>query len=59
MQDGLGLSPRGRVFSLEGQVEHKAALLRQHFVGQGRPPLVVMGHSIGGCWMARACWDAM
>ncbi|EFN59441.1 hypothetical protein CHLNCDRAFT_137997 [Chlorella variabilis] len=45
--DGQGLTPPGRVFSLEEQIQHKVALLRQHFVGAGRPPLVILGHSIG------------
>jgi hypothetical protein len=49
MQDGQGLTPPGRVFSLEEQIEHKLALLRERLVGPGRPPLVILAHSIGGC----------
>lgn len=54
LQDGQGLTPPGRVFSLEEQIQHKVALLRQHFVGAGRPPLVILGHSIGG-WREAGC----
>lgn len=55
MQDGQGLTPAGRVFSLEEQIEHKAALLRERFVGAGRPPLVILGHSIGKLWLGLTC----
>ncbi|KAI7835523.1 hypothetical protein COHA_010569 [Chlorella ohadii] len=45
--DGSGLTPKGRVFSLEEQISHKVDLLRERFVGPGRPPVVVLAHSIG------------
>lgn len=45
--DCQGLAPRGRVFSLEEQVAHKQALLQERFAGPGRPPVVLLGHSIG------------
>lgn len=48
--DSQGLTPRGRVHSLQEQVEHKAALLRERYVGEGRPPLVLLAHSIGEWW---------
>lgn len=45
--DSRGLAPRGTVFSLEQQIEHKVALLKEHFVAPGRPPVIILGHSIG------------
>ncbi|KAL4426837.1 hypothetical protein ABPG77_006623 [Micractinium sp. CCAP 211/92] len=45
--DCQGLTPRGRVYSLEEQVAHKQALLRERLSGPGRPPVVMLGHSIG------------
>ncbi|PRW58543.1 alpha beta hydrolase family [Chlorella sorokiniana] len=49
--DAQGLTPRGRVFSLEEQIQHKVHLLRERFAGPGRPPVVVLAHSIG-CYMS-------
>ncbi|KAL4431008.1 hypothetical protein ABPG75_006264 [Micractinium tetrahymenae] len=45
--DCRGLTPRGRVYSLEEQTAHKQALLRERYAGPGRPPVVMLGHSIG------------
>lgn len=36
-----------QLFSLAEQSEHKAAFLRQHCLLPGRPPVVVLAHSIG------------
>ncbi len=37
-----------QVFSLEDQITHKADFLREQLLGHGRPPVVVVSHSIGG-----------
>ena len=47
-QDAQGLTQPGVVHSLEDQIQHKLALLREHCSAPGRPPLVLLGHSIGG-----------
>lgn len=47
LQDSLGLVRPGTLHSLEDQVAHKTALLRERLAGPGRPPLVLLGHSIG------------
>ncbi|KAI3433520.1 hypothetical protein D9Q98_003330 [Chlorella vulgaris] len=41
------LNPAGQVYDLAQQVDHKVALLQQRFTGPGRPPLVILAHSIG------------
>jgi hypothetical protein len=43
------LNPAGQVYDLAQQVDHKVALLQQRFTGPGRPPLVILAHSIGMC----------
>lgn len=53
--DAQRLCRRGELFTLEEQIEHKKELLRGHFVGEGRPPAVVVGHSIGGWGWGRVC----
>ncbi|GAB4815405.1 hypothetical protein N2152v2_002451 [Parachlorella kessleri] len=45
--DGHQLTPLGKVFSLEDQITHKADFLREQLLGHGRPPVVVVSHSIG------------
>ncbi|MEW5298185.1 MAG: hypothetical protein WDW36_001336 [Sanguina aurantia] len=42
-----GIPHCGKLFSLAEQSEHKAAFLRQHCLLPGRPPVVVLAHSIG------------
>jgi len=36
-----------QLYTLEQQVAHKAALLSAHFLRPGRPPLLILAHSIG------------
>ncbi|KAF8072899.1 hypothetical protein HT031_000559 [Scenedesmus sp. PABB004] len=52
--DGAGLAGDGAAFCLDAQIEHKVALLRQHVLAPGRPPAVVLGHSIGAFMMLEA-----
>lgn len=35
------------LYSLEQQIEHKVAFLQDHILHAGKPPVVVLGHSIG------------
>ncbi|KAG2492005.1 hypothetical protein HYH03_009735 [Edaphochlamys debaryana] len=44
----------GRVWSLAEQVAHKVAFLRGHVLGPGRPPAVLVGHSIGAYMALKA-----
>ncbi|KAG2448093.1 hypothetical protein HYH02_007117 [Chlamydomonas schloesseri] len=44
----------GQVWDLAEQVAHKAALLRQVALAPGRPPLLVVAHSVGAAMMLRA-----
>ncbi len=32
---------------MEEQIEHKVAFLREYMLGEGRPPVVILAHSIG------------
>ena len=41
------LSVRMQVFTLKQQIEHKCAFLREHMLLPGRPPVMLLGHSIG------------
>lgn len=43
-----------QLYTLEQQVAHKAALLSAHFLRPGRPPLLILAHSIGA-----ACYAAI
>jgi hypothetical protein len=36
-----------QVYDLKQQVEHKAAFLRERMLLPGRPPVLLLGHSIG------------
>lgn len=36
-----------QLFSLKEQVTHKATYVREHMLGRDRPPVVLIGHSIG------------
>ncbi|KAG2453112.1 hypothetical protein HYH02_002443 [Chlamydomonas schloesseri] len=47
-------NPTGKVWSLREQVAHKVAFLREHVLLPGRPPVVLVGHSIGAAMMIKA-----
>lgn len=51
--DGDNLS-RGSVWGLDDQVQHKVQLLRQ-LMAPGRPPVVILAHSIGSYIMLQVC----
>lgn len=51
--DAAGLAG-GRIFDLNEQVKHKEALLREVVLAPGRPPAVLLGHSIGAYMLLRA-----
>lgn len=38
-----------QVYTLEEQIEHKAAYLQEQMLGEGKPPVVLLAHSIGQC----------
>ncbi|BDA41944.1 probable lipid droplet-associated hydrolase [Coccomyxa sp. Obi] len=44
--DQYGLNT-GRVFNLREQIQHKVAFLKERMLLPGRPPIVILGHSIG------------
>lgn len=50
--DPHNLSER-RVWCLETQVQHKVALLKEHVMGPGKPPAVIVAHSIGAYMMLK------
>ena len=41
------LRASGQTFTLEQQAAHKLQYVKQHALGKGRPPLCIVGHSIG------------
>lgn len=43
-----------QVWSLDEQVGHKVAFMREHVLLPGRPPCVLLGHSIGMYMAAKA-----
>ncbi|KAG2437387.1 hypothetical protein HXX76_006039 [Chlamydomonas incerta] len=47
-------NPAGRVWSLREQISHKVSFLREHVLLPGRPPVVLVGHSIGAAMMIKA-----
>ncbi|PNH00990.1 hypothetical protein TSOC_013145 [Tetrabaena socialis] len=44
----------GQLWDLSQQVGHKVAFLREHVLLPGRPPVVLVGHSIGAAMMVQA-----
>ncbi|KAG2487206.1 hypothetical protein HYH03_014180 [Edaphochlamys debaryana] len=44
----------GRMWSLQEQIDHKLAFLREHVLLPGRPPVVLVGHSIGACMAVKS-----
>jgi pimeloyl-ACP methyl ester carboxylesterase len=46
--------PLPQVWGLEDQIQHKVDFLRQHLLLPGRPPVVVLAHSIGAYIMLHA-----
>jgi hypothetical protein len=48
--DGDNLSG-GRVWCLDSQIQHKVQLLKDHVMAPGKPPAVVLAHSIGSYMM--------
>ena len=52
----LGLSGGSRgVYTLQEEIQHKAAFLREHVLRADRPPCVLIGHSIGGHYQSTDC----
>uniref|UniRef100_A0A383V4Q4 AB hydrolase-1 domain-containing protein n=1 Tax=Tetradesmus obliquus TaxID=3088 RepID=A0A383V4Q4_TETOB len=51
--DSAGLS-QGKVWCLDSQIQHKVALLKEHVLAPGRPPAVILAHSIGSYIMLQA-----
>lgn len=47
------LYPSLQLWSLEEQIAHKVAFLREHVLLPGRPPVVLLGHSIGAYMMVK------
>jgi pimeloyl-ACP methyl ester carboxylesterase len=43
-----------QVWCLNSQIEHKVLLLRQHVLAAGKPPSVIVAHSIGSYIMLQA-----
>lgn len=41
----------GRVWCLDSQIQHKVQLLKDHVMAPGKPPAVVLAHSIGSYMM--------
>lgn len=41
----------GRVWCLNTQIQHKVQLLKEHVMAPGKPPAVVLAHSIGSYMM--------
>ncbi|KXZ54305.1 hypothetical protein GPECTOR_5g390 [Gonium pectorale] len=44
----------GRLWDLSQQIAHKVAFLREHVLLPGRPPVVLVGHSIGAAMAIKA-----
>ncbi|GIL62937.1 hypothetical protein Vafri_17149 [Volvox africanus] len=44
----------GRVWDLQQQISHKISFLREHVLLPGRPPVLLVGHSIGANMMIKA-----
>ncbi|GLI62525.1 hypothetical protein VaNZ11_005183 [Volvox africanus] len=44
----------GRLWDLQQQISHKVAFLREHVLLPGRPPVLLVGHSIGANMMIKA-----
>ncbi len=45
--------PSLQLWSLEEQIAHKVAFLKEHVLLPGRPPVVLIGHSIGAYMMVK------
>jgi hypothetical protein len=43
-----------QVWCLDSQIQHKVALLKEHVLAPGRPPAVIVAHSIGSYIMLQA-----
>lgn len=43
-----------QVWCLDSQIRHKVHLLKDHLLGSGKPPVVVLAHSIGSYMMLQA-----
>ncbi len=43
-----------QVWSLDEQISHKVAFLQEHVLLPGRPPVVLVAHSIGAYMAAKA-----
>lgn len=46
----------GRVWCLDTQIAHKAQLLKEHVLAPGKPPAVVLAHSIGSYMALQVRW---
>lgn len=44
-----------QLFTLREQVEHKVEYIREQMFGPGRPPVALIGHSIGEAWGLIIC----
>lgn len=47
-------NPTGRLWSLTQQIEHLQDFLLEHILLPGKPPVIVMGHSIGAYMAIKA-----
>lgn len=43
----------GQVWCLNTQVDHKVQLMKQHVMAPGKPPAVILAHSIGSYMMLK------
>ncbi|GLC55962.1 hypothetical protein PLESTB_001049500 [Pleodorina starrii] len=44
----------GKVWDLSQQINHKVSFLREHVLLPGKPPVLLLGHSIGAAMMIKA-----
>lgn len=49
----------GRVWCLDTQIQHKVQLLKEHVMAPGKPPAVVLAHSIGSYMMLQVSVGGM